>query len=121
MNSHRRDREHALMLRRRELDDIAHRLDGLIGAIADGLRTPSLKGKLEDLERRKAELETILSQPEPPAPRRHPNLSELYRQKDEALHEAFADPEIRTEAIEILRDLIDRITLYPITEPSPNR
>ena len=40
MNSHRRDREHALMLRRRELDDIAHRLDGLIGAIADGLRTP---------------------------------------------------------------------------------
>ena len=82
---------------------------------------PSLKGKLEDLERRKAELETILSQPEPPAPRRHPNLSELYRQKDEALHEAFADPEIRTEAIEILRDLIDRIALYPITEPSPNR
>jgi site-specific DNA recombinase len=46
-------------------------------------------------------------------PRLHPNLSEVYRRKLEALHESLADPQTGTEALEILRSLIDRVVLYP--------
>ncbi len=44
----------------------------------------------------------------------HPNLAELYRRKVERLHEAIADPATRTEALEILRGLVDSVTLTPI-------
>jgi hypothetical protein len=44
-------------LKRRELGEVARKLDGLLEAIADGLRSAGLQGKLEELERRKAELE----------------------------------------------------------------
>ena len=37
-------------MRRRELANVTSRLDSLIEAIADGLRTPGLLGKLESLE-----------------------------------------------------------------------
>jgi len=42
-----------------EKTQVLRRLNGLYDAIADGLRTPGLKDKLEELEARKAELERI--------------------------------------------------------------
>jgi hypothetical protein len=109
-----RERENGLVLKRRALEDASRKLDGLLDAIADGLRTPGLKAKLEELEHRKAALEADLTSAPPPAPRLHPNLAEVYRQKVENLHAALAEPETRTEAIEILRGLIDKIHLRPI-------
>ena len=44
-----------------------------------------------------------------PAPRLHPNLAELYRRKVADLQTALADPATRTEALEILRGLIERV------------
>jgi site-specific DNA recombinase len=43
----------------------------------------------------------------------HPNLSRPYREKVAALHELLADETTRTEAVEIIRSLIDRIILWP--------
>ena len=43
--------------------------------------------------------------------RLHPNLAELYREKAAALCESLADPLIRDEAIDLLRDLIDLLRL----------
>lgn len=42
----------------------------------------------------------------------HPNLSELYRRKVAALAATLADPEIRTPALEIIRGLIEVVTVY---------
>ena len=48
----------------------------------------------------------------PPSPvRLHPNLSDLYRAKVSDLANALTDPEIRTPALEIIRSLIDRVTV----------
>ena len=88
------------------------RLDGLIDAIADGLRTPGLKQKLETLEERKTALETQLAAVPPPAPRLHPNLAELYRRKVTELENALSDPGSRDEALTILRGLIERVDLH---------
>ena len=45
--------------------------------------------------------------------RLHPNLAQLYREKVANLHSALADPELRTEALELIRGLIERVELHP--------
>ena len=116
VNKHRRDMEQAHEAKRREYDDVARRVDGLYEAIADGLRTPGLKGKLEKLEARMAELETEIAQNPPPTPQLHPNLAEIYHRKVAHLHEALNGPDTRTEAGEILRTLIEVINVQPLDD-----
>jgi hypothetical protein len=45
--------------------------------------------------------------------RLHPNLAELFRQKVTELHTALADPELHSEALEIIRGLIERVEFHP--------
>jgi site-specific DNA recombinase len=111
VNRQRRDAELSLGLKRRELDEVRRRLDGLINAIADGFRAPGLQSKLDEFERRKIKLEAEIAGAPEAAPRLHPSLAEVYRQKVAALQDALADPATRTEALEILRSLIDRVEI----------
>ena len=97
--------------KRRELAAVDRKLEGLYDAIADGLRTPGLLGKLKELEAKKGVLKAALAKTPPSVPRLHPNLAELYRKKVERLHEALSDPTARTEAAEILHGLIEVITV----------
>jgi DNA invertase Pin-like site-specific DNA recombinase len=113
-NERRRSREVELALKRRELEQVSAKHEGLISAIADGLRTEGLLATLHELERRKAELIAELAAAPPPAPHLHPNLAELYRRKVNDLHQALTDSTTRTEAVEILRGLVEAIRLYPI-------
>jgi DNA invertase Pin-like site-specific DNA recombinase len=114
INQYRQQLDVERKAKERDLVQVARRLDGLIEAIADGLRTPGLKAKLEDLERRKAELEQELAKPHVSAPRLHPNLAELYSQKVAALQETLRDPKLRDEALDLLRNLIDQVVMRPI-------
>ncbi|MEQ9634835.1 MAG: recombinase family protein [Devosia marina] len=98
----------------RELEKTARQLDGLIEAIADGLRAPGLQRKLDDLEARKTELERLLAAPVPTPVRFHPNLPQLYAERIAELHTALADPATRTEAITIMREMIDQVVMHPI-------
>lgn len=97
MNRAARKRNSSLVGKYRELAEMTRRLNGLTEAIADGLRTPGLRAKLEDLESCKALLEAELNDAPLPVPRIHPNLAEVYRQKVANLHEALADPACRDE------------------------
>ena len=109
----RRDEEFARSASETELTSVSKRLDGLIDAIADGLRAPGLQRRLEELETRKAYLEDILAAPPPSPVRLNLNLAELYREKVSALHAALVDPESRIEALELIRSLIDRVEVHP--------
>jgi hypothetical protein len=86
---------------------------GLIEAIDDGLRAPGLQTKLDDLEQRKHTLEADIAAAPPPLPRFHPNIAEAYRRNVEALQQALAEPDMRTEALDQLRGLIERIIVVP--------
>ncbi len=109
VNRRHRDAELSLGLKRRELDDVRRKLDGLIEAIADGFRAPGLQAKLDELEQRKSALEADIAVAPAAAPRLHPNLAEVYRRKVVNLQDALADPSTQTEALEILRGLIERV------------
>jgi DNA invertase Pin-like site-specific DNA recombinase len=109
INRQRHNAELSHGLKRRELEETRRKLDGLIEAIADGFRAPGLQGRLDELEQRKARLESEIDAAPTAAPRLHPNLAELYRKKVASLQDALADPATQMEALEILRGLIERV------------
>jgi DNA invertase Pin-like site-specific DNA recombinase len=92
-----------------ELAAVSRRLDGLVDAISEGLRGAGLQQRLDELEARKAELEAKLVAPAPTPVRLHPNLAQLYREKLAELHTALADPGLHTEALGLIRGLIERV------------
>ena len=85
--------------------------DGLYDAIADGLRTPRLQARLEELEARISELDTELAAHALAPVRFNPNLSDLYHKKVSDLGATMANPDIRTEALESVRGLIERVAV----------
>jgi hypothetical protein len=102
---------------RQELSAVHSKIEAVLAAIEDGIRTPSTKRRLEELEMRREQLETSLRrlQPGRSKVRLHPRLAELYRGKVVPLEEALNDIEERGEAAEIMRSLIDKVVLTPET------
>lgn len=100
----------------KELAVIERKLDGLYDAIADGLRTEGLKSKLQDLEQRKADLEAGLAEGTAPPPLLHPNLAQLYAKQVSNLSDALQQEDLRTDALDLLRNLIDRVETGPKAE-----
>ena len=72
-----------------------------------------MKERLFILEDRKVVLNTELSASPPPAPRLHPSLAEVYRQKVADLQQTLHEPEAREEALSILRSLVERVVIRP--------
>ena len=112
-NRERQMQEVGMEQRKRELAEAVRRLNGLIEAISDGLRSPGLQQKLEELEERKSRLETEVTNGPLPKPRLHPNMAELYRRKVSELEAALQDPALREEALGILRSLVQSVEIHP--------
>ena len=87
---------------------------GLIQAICDGVPGHKVKDRMTELEARRIEIETKLSNADTPPPLMHPNMAAYYRQQVSKLRDALDHPDNRTEAADILRTLIDRIELKPV-------
>jgi site-specific DNA recombinase len=96
-----------------ELVRVERQIGAIIEAIKDGLRTPSMKDELVALDARKQQLTAKLKQAPAPAPRLHPKLADLYRQRVERLHQELNRPELRSGAAQALRGLIEQIRLIP--------
>lgn len=101
----------ARMQAEQEAKDIHRRIDQLVEAIASGVRSPSVLERLNRLEARKAELDQSHAEAEAPVVRMHPNLGEIYRRRVADLQASLADPGLRTEAVELVRSLIERVVV----------
>jgi len=89
-------------------------IDAIVTAITQGMFHPSMKAKMDALEAERAELEARLAAlPEPEPVAIHPGLAETYARKVTDLAAALNDPEARPEAADLLRGLIERVTLTP--------
>lgn len=113
VNSRYHETELALERDKKELASVTRKLEGLYDAIADGLRTDGLKARLERMEAQKVELEQKIADGAPAQPRLHPNLAAIYRDKVADLHASLSEPGTRTEAADTIRELIDRIDVWP--------
>ncbi len=103
-----------------ELAKVTREIDNLVDAIAQGMFQPSMKAKIELLEARKVELERVLSTlPRDEPVILHPGLADVFAKKVETLIGSLNDPDLKTEAGELVRSLIDRIILTPDAD-APN-
>jgi site-specific DNA recombinase len=98
--------------RRQELARVQGQIERAVDAIVAGTASPALKGRLEELERRKAELEAELAGAEAPAPRLHPSLAEVYRERIAELARVL-EADDAAEAREVVRGLVEAIRLVP--------
>jgi site-specific DNA recombinase len=65
------------------------------------------------LEAKKRELLATPKRPVDLVPRLHPRLADFYREKVARLRDELNRDDIRTEAAEVIRDLIQEIRLVP--------
>ncbi|MDP0930222.1 recombinase family protein [Paracoccus onubensis] len=113
VNRLRMERGADLEVARRELDRIGKQIAQIIEAITDGMYHPSMKEKMTALEARKFELAEKLANADEPPPLLHPNMATLYAQRIAELSANLQQEGSRAQAAEILRSLIEQVTLVP--------
>ena len=97
----------------RRLAEISRQYDGLITAIAEGLRADGLQQRLSSLEAEKMKLEAAPKRPTDGLVHLHPELATGYRRRVAALRQSLETEETRPEALEIIRSLIERVIVQP--------
>jgi len=113
LNRQNHERRAQAEIDNRALAKIERGIAGMIAAIEDGLYQPSMKARMEDMERQKAEILARLAEAPEDVPDVHPNIAEIYRARVMHLAEALADPELQMEAAEDIRSLVGEVVLTP--------
>ena len=113
INRQRRSTAEEAGATRKNLDRIGGQITRLVDAIADGADALALNSKLKELEAEHARLRSELDRNDCPQPLFHPNLAKIYRQKVERLGDALRDRDDGREAFELVRSLIQEVTLAP--------
>ena len=73
----------------------------------------ALKDEIQSLRDKQKRIEEDLGAVPPPAPRLHPNLAAIYKEKIANLVRSLNDPNILIEANAAIRQLIGRVQLVP--------
>jgi len=97
----------------RDLATVERAIEEIVAAIEDGGYRRALSDRLGELERQRDEIKTRLAETPHDLPDLHPGIAEGYRRKVERLTETLRDPELRQEAGDAIRSLIERVTLTP--------
>jgi site-specific DNA recombinase len=117
VNRTRRDCGHRRGGLQREQKDLERRIDTLLDAFASGmLKGASVQAKLEAMEARRGEVAKELASLSEEPVRLHPNLADLYRRKVAALQGLLENDTTRTEAVEIIRSLVEQVIFRPTPE-----
>src|SRR3546814_14173394 len=88
-------------------------MQGIMQAIEDGMYQSSMKVRMEELERQKAEMAARLSEAPADVPDVHPNVAELYRAQVARLPDALASPATHAEAASDFRPLLGEVVVSP--------
>jgi site-specific DNA recombinase len=77
------------------------------------MHQPAMKARIEELERRKAEIAERMAQAPTDLPDVHPNIANIYRAKVATFTEVLNDPDGGATAAEATRSLIGDVVLRP--------
>ena len=116
INRHASEAEQERRAQERELTAVTRKIDAVLKAVEDGLYTPSMKVRLESLEDRKTELQAVIETPRPSPLRVRPKIHKVYERKVAGLIDVLNDETIKSEATEIIRNLVDRVVLRPAAD-----
>ncbi|WP_084386554.1 recombinase family protein [Roseinatronobacter thiooxidans] len=98
----------------RRLAKVLRDIENIVTAITEGMFHPSMKAKMDALEEERLGLEARLAAlPDPEPVAIHPGLAESYARKVADLAAALNAPEARAQAADLLRGLIESVTLRP--------
>jgi hypothetical protein len=95
------------------LDRIDRGIAGIVAAIEDGMYQPTMRARVAELERQKAEIASRIAAAASEAPYVHPGMAEDYRRTVARFIAMLGDPESRPRASAALRSVIDGIILHP--------
>jgi len=101
-----------LTVAREELERIQRQLSKLVDALADGVPASAVRDRMVALDARRVALEEQLATMTEPAPRLHPGLAQVYRDKVAVLAEVLRADDA-AEAREMIRGLVEHIRLVP--------
>ncbi|PIW29656.1 MAG: resolvase [Rhodospirillales bacterium CG15_BIG_FIL_POST_REV_8_21_14_020_66_15] len=96
-----------------ELQKVERDIRRIIEAIKAGVPALTIKDELTDLETRKERLVRAIQEAPDEEPLLHPNMATLYRKKVADLTEALHTKEGPGEAFDLIRSLVEEITLVP--------
>ena len=113
INRENRERRVQVEADRHALAKIERAITGIMTAIEDGLYQPTMKARMAELERQKADILARMAQAPQNVPDIHPGIAEIYQRKVERLSETLDDPETCLEASNDIRSLVGRIVLHP--------
>ncbi|WP_346429285.1 recombinase family protein [Roseinatronobacter domitianus] len=114
MQTERRDALAARGKQERRHAKVMKEIDAIVTAITQGMFHASMKAKMDAPEAERAELEARLAAlPDPEPVAIHPGLAETYARKVADLAAALNTQEARPEAADLLRGLIESVTLTP--------
>lgn len=97
----------------RKLAKIECAVAGIMAAIEDGMYQPSMKARMAELEREKAEISARLAEAPADIPDVHPGIAEIYKCKVARFAETLGDPDTRFDASRDIRSLVGKIVLHP--------
>ncbi|MEF2549247.1 recombinase family protein [Aurantimonas sp. E1-2-R+4] len=98
---------------RRALAKIGRAIAGIISAVEDGMYQPSMKARMDELERQKTEITARMAEAPADVPDVHPNIASNYRRNVARFAEALNDPDGGRQAAEALRSLIGEVIVTP--------
>ena len=96
-----------------ELARVERQIRNIVEAVKAGLFASAMKDEMAALEERRAQLVGSMRDQVEEPPMLHPGLADVYRRKVEKLTQALNKEELRTEAAETLRSMIQAIRLVP--------
>ena len=98
---------------RRALAKIERAIAGIFSAIEDGMYQPSMKARMDELERQKVEITARTAEAPADVPDVYPNVATNYSRNVASFAEALNDPDGGRQAAEALRSLIGQVILTP--------
>jgi len=111
----RRERNRQRQTQQKELAKVQRSIDRCLDFIINGDGAmDTVRQKLTDLERSKANILRFMNQDTPQTKvESHPNIGQLYQRRVEQLSHLLNDDSSQQEAVTIIRSLIDRIEITP--------
>ena len=115
MNRRRMEARAGIEAARSELRRIEREFETLMQALLKGtLPEERIKARSDQLEHRKAQVESALAAAEEPPPVLHPSMAVIYRERVTGLYEALQQSGARAAASDVIRSLVSEIVLTPL-------